>query len=159
MQVLIIDEKTERRDRTMMASLERNIFATATANLAVGEEALTRLPVDVLIASTDAFGDALGDLLGLAEERNTGLTTVLWSQNVSWDLDTLAEAFPTLCAVLGTEVKPELALRLGVAGALSAISQEQQDAPQMRPPFPVPAPRGRDLSLPSPAELQARSAA
>ncbi len=158
MQVLIIDEKTERRDRTMMASLERNIFATATANLAVGEEALTRMPIDVLVASADAFGDALGDLLGLAEERNTGLTTVLWSQNVNWDLDTLSEAFPTLCAVLGTEVTPELAMQIGVAGAQNAHITEM-DMSQIRPTSPVPQPRGRDLSLPSPAELQARSAA
>ena len=158
MQILIIDEKTERRDRTMMASLERNIFATATANLAVGEEALTRLPVDVLVASTDAFGDALGDLLGLAEERNPGLTTVLWSQNVGWDMDTLSEAFPTLCAVLGTEVTPDLALRIGLSGAQSTVKQPETDQ-QLRAPYPVPQPRGRDLSLPSAAELQARSAA
>ncbi|MEL6566246.1 MAG: hypothetical protein AAGK30_11260 [Pseudomonadota bacterium] len=158
MQVLIIDEKTERRDRTMMASLERNIFATATANLAVGEEALTRLPVDVLVASADAFGDALGDLLGLAEERNAGLTTVLWSQNVSWDLDTLSEAFPTLCAVLGTEVTPDLAMQIGLSGAQNALAHGIH-APLPRSPYPVPQPRGRDLSLPSPAELQARSAA
>ncbi|WP_299687362.1 hypothetical protein [uncultured Tateyamaria sp.] len=158
MQVLIIDEKTDRRDRTMMASLERNIFATATANLAVGEEALTRLPVDVLVASADAFGDALGDLLGLAEERNTSLTTVLWSQNVGWDMDTLAEAFPTLCAVLGTEVTPELAIRIGLSGAQTAMTQQFQPT-SARAPFPVPEPRGRDLSLPSAAELLARSAA
>lgn len=158
MQVLIIDEKTDRRDRTMMASLERNIFATATANLAVGEEALTRLPVDVLVASADAFGDALGDLLGLAEERNSGLTTVLWSQNVNWDLDTLSEAFPTLCAVLGTEVTPELAMQIGLAGAQNAMAHGAETM-ETRAPFPVPEPRGRDLSLPSAAELQARSAA
>ena len=158
MQVLIIDEKTERRDRTLMASLERNIFATATANLAVGEEALTRLPVDVLVASVDAFGDALGDLLGLTEERNAGLATVLWSQNVSWDLDTLAEAFPTLCAVLGTEVTPELAMQIGLSGAQSSYGQDAMPG-QIRPRQPIPQPRGRDLSMPSPAELLARSAA
>lgn len=158
MQVLIIDEKTERRDRTMMASLERNIFATATANLAVGEEALTRLPVDVLVASADAFGDALGDLLGLAEERNAGLTTILWSQQVGWDLDMLSEAFPTLCAVLGTEVSPDLALQIGISGAQSTVTQAD-DVWQMRTPYPAPEPRGRDLSLPTAAELLARSAA
>ena len=158
MLVLIIDDKTERRDRTMMASLERNMFATATANLAVGEEALTRLPVDILIASTDAFGDALGDLLGLAEERNAGLSTILWSQNVGWDMDTLSEAFPTLCAVLGTEVTPDLAMQIGLSGAQCAVASEAAEY-QMRAPFPAPPPRGRDLSLPSAAELQARSAA
>lgn len=158
MQVLIIDEKTERRDRTMMASLERNIFATATANLAVGEEALTRLPIDVLVASADAFGDALGDLLGLAEERNAGLTTILWSQNVDWDLDTLSEAFPTLCAVLGTEVTPDLAMQIGLSGAQSTVTHDHLSS-QIRARHPVPQPLGRDLSLPSPAELQARSAA
>ena len=158
MQVLIIDDKTERRDRTMMAALERNIFVTATANLAVGEEALTRLPVDVLLASSSALGDALGDMLGLAEERNSGLVTVLWSHHVDWDMDTLSEAFPTLCAVLGTEVSADLALRLGLSGAQNAMAHGREN----------PVPRARDMMghvptfdqrLPSAAELQARSAA
>ncbi|MEM6758245.1 MAG: hypothetical protein AAF601_02075 [Pseudomonadota bacterium] len=157
MQVLIIDERTERRDRTMMAGLERNIFSTATANLAVGEEALTRLPVDILVASSSAFGDALGDLLGLAEERNPGLTTVLWSQDVNWDLDMLSEAFPSLCAVLGDDVGADLALRIGLSGARSSVAAAQEAASHQET-YPIPQ-AFIDAPLPSSHELAARSAA
>lgn len=157
MQVLIIDERTERRDRTMMAGLERNIFSTATANLAVGEEALTRLPVDILVASAGAFGDALGDLMGLAEERNAGLTTILWSQDVNWDLDTLSEAFPSLCAVLGNDVGPDLALRIGLSGAQNVVTSAQATMAEHNS-HPIP-PIYRDQPLPSTAHLEARSAA
>ena len=93
----------------------------------------------------------------MAEERNPGLTTVLWSQDVNWDLDTLAEAFPSLCAVLGDDVGADLALRIGLSGARSIVAAAQEAASQ-HPAYPIPQ-AFVDAPLPSSIELEARTAA
>lgn len=122
MQLLVVDRDIARQNAAVIAGLEAGLFTTGTASLQVAEEVLTRMPVGVLLADAGTLDDALGDLLGLAEDRNPGLCTVLYSTNVASDLGELPGAFPSLVAVLDPALPPSIALRLGLPPRAAQLS-------------------------------------
>ena len=134
MQLLVIDRDSHRQERAVIAGLEAGFFATGTGSLCVAEEVLTRLPIDVLLADAETMEDALGDLLGLAEERNTDVRPVLFSTDVAGDLGALSEPFPSLAAVLDPRLDPALALRLGMPAPSGLKVQEASEAPLVTAP-------------------------
>ncbi|MEO0938473.1 MAG: hypothetical protein AAFY38_09990 [Pseudomonadota bacterium] len=117
MQLLVIDRDMVRLERAVMVGLGQGFFATGTGSLRVAEEVLTRMPVDLLMAEAETMEDALGDLLGLAEERNEGLRSVLLSQSVARHHDELADAFGSLVAVLDSSIDPAVALKMALPRA------------------------------------------
>ncbi|MEL6205494.1 MAG: hypothetical protein AAFR47_09305, partial [Pseudomonadota bacterium] len=114
MQLLVVDRDIARQEQAVIAGLEAGMFTTGTASLQVAEEVLTRMPVGVLLADAATLDDALGDLLGLAEDRNPGLRSVLYSTDLAGDLGELPDPFPSLVAVLDPALPPAIALRLGL---------------------------------------------
>jgi len=134
MQLLVIDRDMNSQDSAVIAGLEAGYFATGTASLRVAEEVLTRLPVDVLLADAATLEDALGDTLGLAEDRNPGIRIVLFSDHVALDHADLSGAFPGLVGVLGAGLDPRIAL--GLAGPRAApLRVEKGRSPA--PPLPM----------------------
>ena len=115
MQALIIDNVTNRLNRHMIAFLEAGMQVTGTASIAVAETCLNQMPVDVLMVHGDSVGDALGDLIGMAEDGNQQLVSILLSSGVNTDTDDLPDHFPSLHCVLGETVPSALVARLGLA--------------------------------------------
>ncbi|MEL7098572.1 MAG: hypothetical protein AAGM84_07070 [Pseudomonadota bacterium] len=128
MQLLVIDRDRARQERAVIAGLEAGYFATGTASLRVAEEVLTRTPVHLLLADVATLEDALGDTLGLAEERNAGVRCVLYSDHVALDHAELSGAFPGLVGVLGAGLDPLVALGLGAPRAAPVRVQATLDA-------------------------------
>ncbi len=139
MQLLSVDRNSARCKRTTVLGLERGFLATGTACLRAAEEALTHFDVDILVADAETLDDALGDLIGLAEERNAGVTTFLWSRMVLPHFDALTEAFPSLVAVLGEGIDPRVVIDLGVQYAVPLSSRYRRPRSKRNVPLPLAA--------------------
>lgn len=113
MQALLIDTNSIRLERTMIAWMNAGLHVTGSASIAVAETCLLRMPVDVLLIEKDSVGDALGDTIGMAEELNPNVITVLLSDDVDTDLSELSEHFDSLHAVMGPDIVPDMLARLG----------------------------------------------
>lgn len=127
MQALIIDREAARLDHCQIALMNAGLQVTGTGSLLVAETCITRLGVDLLVLEKTTIGDSLGDILGMAEDRNPDLVTVLRTQDVGADQDALSPHFPSLHCVVGQDVSNEVALKIGLA------SLRAQPAPKWTP--------------------------
>ena len=144
MQALIIDAANERLDRHMIAYMEAGLQVTGTSNIEVAETCLSQMPVDLLMVHGDSVGDALGDLIGMAEDGNPRLVSLLLSSVVRADTDDLPDHFPSLHCVLGESVPSALAARLGLASLMRRPLRFATFAPDT--PRSAPAPMFRSSS-------------
>lgn len=115
MQALIIDKEAARLDHSLISLMEAGIYVTGTASVQVADICISRMAVDLLIIEKDTVGDALGDLLGIAEDRNPHLVSILRTADVAGDQDDLSPHFNSLHCVLGEEVSNTVAVQLGLA--------------------------------------------
>ena len=113
MQALLIDMNARRLERTMIAWMNAGLQVTGSASIEVAETCLLRMPVDVLLVEKDSLGDSLGDTIGMAEELNPNVVTVLLTDFVDTDLAELPQHFPSIHAVMGTDIVPDMLARLG----------------------------------------------
>ncbi|MFL4470731.1 hypothetical protein ACERZ8_12870 [Tateyamaria armeniaca] len=150
MQALIIDTQAARLDHSLMALMEAGIHVTGTGSLLVAETCISRLGVDLLVMDKTTVGDALGDTLGMAEDRNPHLVSILRTSDVAADQDELSPHFPSLHCVVGQDVSNEVAVKLGLA------SLRAQVARAVSSPRTVPFVRSRFAGLKTP--MMARAA-
>lgn len=123
MQALIIDREASRLDHCQIALMNAGVQVTGTGSLTVAETCIARLGVDLLVIEKTTLGDALGDTLGMAEDRNPHLVTILRTPDVAEDQDALAPYFGSLHAVLGHDVSNEVAIKLGLASLRAQVSR------------------------------------
>jgi hypothetical protein len=122
MQALIIDREAARLDHSLITLMEAGIQVTGTGNVQVAETCINRMGVDLLVIEKDTIGDALGDTLGMAEERNPYLVSILRTSNVGEDHEELSPYFPSLHCVVGLDVPNDVAVKLGVASLRSQVA-------------------------------------
>ena len=122
MQALIIDKEAARLDHSQISLMEAGIYVTGTASVHVAEICISRMAVDLLVIEKSTVGDALGDLLGIAEERNPFLVSILRTSDVGGDHDELSPHFPSLHCVLGEDVSNDFAVQLGLASLRAQMS-------------------------------------
>lgn len=134
MQALIVDTMTSRRDHSLIKLMEAGVHVTGTGSVAVAETCILRLGVDLLVVDKATVGDALGDILGMAEERNPFVVSILRTPDVTVDQDELSPHFPSLHCVVGTDVPSAMAVKLGVASLRAQLGP----APLMWRARPVP---------------------
>ncbi len=113
MQALLIDMNPRRLERTMIAWMNAGLQVTGSASIQVAETCLLRMPVDVLLIEKDSIGDALGDTIGMAEELNPNVITVVLTDDVNTDLDELPQHFGSIHAVIGPDIVPDMLARMG----------------------------------------------
>lgn len=135
MQALIIDKEAARLDHSLISLMEAGVYVTGTASVHVAEICISRMSVDLLVIEKTAIGDAFGDLLGMAEERNPHLVSILRTPDVGTDRDELLPHFPSLHCVLGEDVSNTFAVQLGLASlrARKCYSPASTDAKIMVP--------------------------
>jgi len=115
MNALIIDRQAARLDHCQIALMNAGLQVTGTGSLLVAETCIARMGVDLLVIEKATAGDALGDVLGMAEDRNPHLVAILRTPDVEGDQDSLSPHFPSLHCVLGHDVSNEVAIKLGLA--------------------------------------------
>lgn len=115
MQALIIDREAARLDHCQIALMNAGVQVTGTASVLVAETCISRLGVDLLVIEKSSIADSLGDILGMAEERNPHLVSILRTADVAGDQDELSPYFPSLHCVVGQSVSNEIAIKLGLA--------------------------------------------
>ena len=115
MQALIIDKEADRLDQSLIELMKAGIHVTGTSSIKVAEICITRMCVDLLVIEKSSVGDALGDTLGMAEERNPYLVSVLRTADVPGDQDGLTPHFPSLHCVVGQDVSNSMALKIGLS--------------------------------------------
>ncbi len=132
MQALIIDREAARLDHCQIALMNAGVQVTGTGSLLVAETCIKRLVVDLLVIEKSTIEDALGDTLGMAEDRNPNLVTILRTTDVAEDQEDLAPYFPSLHCVVGEDVSNEVAINLGLASLRAQISRFVRPARAMR---------------------------
>ena len=132
MQALIIDREAARLDHCQIALRNAGVQVTGTGSLLVAETCIKRLVVDLLVIEKSTIEDALGDTLGMAEDRNPNLVTILRTTDVAEDQEDLAPYFPSLHGVVGEDVSNEVAINLGLASLRAQISRFVRPARAMR---------------------------
>ncbi|APX11857.1 hypothetical protein [Tateyamaria omphalii] len=115
MQALIIDRQADRLDQSQIALMNAGVQVTGTGSLLVAETCIQRLCVDLLVIEKSTIADALGDTLGMAEDRNSHLVSILRTPDVGEDHDALSPHFPSLHCIVGQDVSNEVAIKLGLA--------------------------------------------
>lgn len=115
MQALIIDQEATRLDDSLIGLMQAGIQVTGTGNLLVAETCISQFGVDLLVIEKTTIGDALGDTLGMAEDRNPYLVSILRTPDVVADQDELSDHFPSLHCVVGLDVPNAVAVKLGLA--------------------------------------------
>ncbi len=136
MQALIIDTEVSRLDRSLIALMEAGVQVTGTGSIRVAETCISRMCVDLLIVEKSTLGDSLGDTIGMAEERNANLVTILRTNDVSGDQDALTPHFPSLHCVVGLDVMNSVALKIGLASLYAmtrspAMAEDRSAVPAM----------------------------
>ncbi|WP_299140359.1 hypothetical protein [uncultured Tateyamaria sp.] len=145
MQALIIDRQAARLDHCQIALMNAGVQVTGTGSLLVAETCITRMGVDLLVIEKTTIGDALGDTLGMAEERNPNLVAILRTPDVADDQDSLSPHFPSLHCVVGQDVSNEVAIKLGLASLRAQATRSVMPAravrlaPKTVKAMPVPA--------------------
>jgi len=144
MQALIIDRKASRLDHCQIALMQAGVQVTGTGSLLVAETCILRLGVDLLVIEKSTVGDALGDTLGMAEDRNPNLVSILRTPDVAEDQDALSPHFASLHCVVGEDVSNEVAIKLGLASLRMQVTQAAMPAraARMRRAAPKAAPVG-----------------
>jgi len=132
MHALIIDNTQSRLDHSLITLMEAGVQVTGTGSLVVAETCILRMGVDLLVIEKSTIGDALGDILGLAEERNPLLVSVLRTADVGPDQEELTPHFPSLHCVVGQDVPNEIAVKLGVASLRAQATQSVTPARGLR---------------------------
>lgn len=132
MQALIIDREAARLDHCQIALMNAGVQVTGTGSLLVAETCIKRLGVDLLVIEKSTIGDALGDTLGMAEDRNPNLVAILRTPDVAQDQDALSPHFASLHCVVGQDVSNEVAIKLGLASLRSQGTRVADPAPARR---------------------------
>jgi len=114
-QALIVDHRTDRLNRSLVSWINAGFTATGSASLVVAETCLDRVKVDILVVERETLGDALGDMLGMAEERNPDVVSLLRTDDLATDLADLPQHFPSLHGILCQEVAPDIVTLMGLA--------------------------------------------
>ena len=128
MQALIIDRQADRLDHCQIALMNAGVQVTGTGSLLVAETCIQRLGVDLLVIEKSTIGDALGDMLGMAEDRNRHLVSILRTPDVSEDQDALSPHFPSLHCIVGQDVSNEVAIKLGLASLRAQATRSAKPA-------------------------------
>ena len=115
MQALVLDKDTQRLDQSLIALMKAGIHVTGTSSIRVAETCITRMCVDLLVFEKSTVGDALGDTLGMAEDRNPHLVSILRTLDVEGDQDDLTPYFPSLHCILGLNVPSCVAVKFALA--------------------------------------------
>ncbi|WP_299654272.1 hypothetical protein [uncultured Tateyamaria sp.] len=137
MQALIIDREAARLDHCQIALMNAGVHVTGTSSLLVAETCINRMKVDLLVIEKTCVGDALGDTLGMAEDRNPYLVSVLRTPDVGADHDALSAHFPSLHCILGQDVSNTVAIKLGLASLRSRVTQSARPARPVKVAKPV----------------------
>ncbi|MEX0367923.1 MAG: hypothetical protein AB3N22_17790 [Ruegeria sp.] len=132
MQALIIDREAARLDHCQIALMNAGVQVTGTGSLLVAETCIARLGVDLLVIEKSTIGDALGDTLGMAEDRNPHLVSILRTADVAEDQDALSPHFASLHAVVGQDVSNEVAIKLGLASLRAQATRSAKPARPVR---------------------------
>lgn len=132
MQALIIDREAARLDHCQIELMNAGVQVTGTGSLLVAETCIKRMTVDLLVIERTTICDALGDTLGMAEDRNPHLVTILRTPDVGSDQDNLSPCFPSLHCVVGQEVSNEVAIKLGLASLRAQITRSAMPARALR---------------------------
>jgi len=132
MQALIIDREATRLDHCQIGLMNAGVQVTGTGSLLVAETCIARLGVDLLVIEKSTISDALGDTLGMAEDRNPDLVSILRTSDVAEDQDELAPYFPSLHYVLGQDVSNEVAIQLGLASLRAQATRSVMPARALR---------------------------
>lgn len=136
MHALIIDQNANLLDECQMTLMNAGLQVTGTRSVHVAETCIQRVGVDLLVMERMTVVDALGDLLGLAEDRNPNLVTVLRTQDVAQDQDALVPHFASLHCVIGLEVLPEMAMIIGLASLRAQVGAARLPPRPARVPQP-----------------------
>lgn len=132
MQALIIDREADRLDHCQIALMNAGLQVTGTGSLLVAETCIQRLGVDLLVIEKSTIGDALGDTLGMAEDANSHLVTILRTASVAEDQDALSPHFPSLHGIVGQDVSNEVAIKLGLASLRAQATRSVMPARAVR---------------------------
>lgn len=138
MQALIIDKEAARLDHSLMTLMKAGIQVTGTGSLPVAETCISCLGADLLVMERETVGDALGDILGMAEDRNPYLVSILRTPDVGKDQDELSPHFASLHCVVGQDVPNAVAVKLGLASLRAQMSRAgstSRSTPQVRERF------------------------
>jgi hypothetical protein len=122
MQALILDCSPRRLELGQIAFIEAGITVTGSGSLAVAETCLKLGAVDVLVIDRRSAGTRFAEIVRLAELRNPALITITLTPEVEGDTDRLISAFPSVHAVLGAEVAPQVAVRMALASMGGQVS-------------------------------------
>lgn len=128
MQALIIDREAKRLDHSLISLMQAGVQVTGTGSLLVAETCIKHMGVDLLVIEKSTIGDALGDTLGMAEDRNPHLVAVLRTPDVARDQDELSGHYASLHCVVGQDVPNEVAVKLGLASLRARITRTTRPA-------------------------------
>lgn len=107
MQVLIVDDMTERQENLTIALLRGGFQVTATSNIKLAETCIQCGHVDMMVSVESIGGKRTHGLALLAEYQNPMVSTLLITERTDEDVDELFELMPSLHGLIGTEVSYE----------------------------------------------------
>lgn len=119
MQVLLLDDDTERHEDFMIEFMRSGFHVMATSSFRVAETILAEGYIDLFIAGEEVQGRLTHNTALYGEHRNPSLSTILISDRSPEDVEDLFDLIPSVHCIVGGRVSGRTVIQLGRASVAS----------------------------------------